>query len=125
MTVSEMLAVCGVVEAQGLSMMVLAAPRLRDGKRLPPPKRIAHSLRVTCVGGNDKNYFLAITTEEVKRFAASRYPTERFLLREYTAAEKMSRELRRMAGVADPPEDPWAEERSLLGDLPPRDGAKS
>ena len=113
MTHAELLAVCDLVETQGLSVAVLAAPRLLNGKRVAPPKRVDNGLSVTCVGGKVVDWIVSFSIADARAYVARRNNLLRVIpLREIMPAEKMSRELRRMVGVDDPPVNPWA----FLGD---------
>jgi hypothetical protein len=69
MTVGELVQLCADVQAQGLSVVVLCARRMRDGKRLPCPKMIDRALRVENVGGNYWNWFVSVKIEDVQPFA--------------------------------------------------------
>ena len=115
MTLAELSAVCDKVEAQGLPFGILAAPRLRDGKRIPPPKRIDGALAVTCVGGKVHDWLVSFRVADARAYIARRAnPSLAIPLRDVQPAEKMSREMRRMCGVEDPPADPWAAEAERL-----------
>jgi len=106
MTLGEIVAVCE--KADGLPVIVLAAQRLRDGKRLPAPKRINRSLPVKCIGGSVHDWHMAVRVADVARFALHHPPGTILPLREIQPAEKLSPAMRRMCKIADPPADPWA-----------------
>jgi hypothetical protein len=109
MTVIELVAACDVAEAQGLSVTVLAAQRLRHGKRLPSPKRIDRALPVKVIGGNTLNWFVSVDIAAARLYARRRVDEYVVPLRVVSGPEKMSAELRRMCGVEDPPADPWGD----------------
>lgn len=112
MTLTELLAVCDQVEAQGLSVIVLAAQRLRRGKRLAPPKRIDRSLAVQAIGGRELDWYVSVDIAAARAFALRRHAGHTVPLRVVQPAEKMSRDMRRLCGVADPPADPWGNSRA-------------
>lgn len=111
MTVAELMRVATEVEAQGLSVLVLAAQRLRRGKRIPPPKRVGGSLPVKAIGGRELDWYVAVEIADVQAFAKRHGADRTVPLRVVQPAEKMSREMRRMCGMDDPPADPWGDSR--------------
>lgn len=111
MCVAELVALCSEVESQGLSVLILAAQRLRHGRRIPEPRRVAGSLRTQPVGGNELNWFVAVEVKDARAFAKRRSPETVIPLRVVRGPEKMSAQMRRMCGADDPPADPWGNSR--------------
>jgi hypothetical protein len=105
MTIQELSRYADTVEMQGLSMMVLAVPRTKA-----PPKRIDRVLPCSYIGGTRTDYIVSVDIANVRKYVLRNCAklNRHIRVRVQAAAEKISKDLREKAGMADPPSDPWA-----------------